>query len=798
MTISNADLLYTEALNKQLSGATQEARLSYQKVLQKYPNHADAMHQLGIIHLQLGQIEEAVSWIQKSVDTDPEQPSALSNLGYCLNKIGKYCESVDICKKALQLNPTLDGGWTNLGNAQRHLGLIDDARISYTRAMSLQPSSPRYIYNLGVTYLFQDVFDEAAALFEKCLSIDDRIPEAHNNLSACYLKLNKYERALVHIDLAIELNANYLEAHVNRGFTLHKLKRHHEALESYKRAIELNPNYAEAWNNRGNSLNQLRRHQEALESYKRAIELNPNYAEAWSNLGNSLNQLRRYQEALESYQRAIDLKPDFSEAWRLYANLLNDLNHHEQALEAYEKALKLNPGLDFALGEMIFTQLKACNWINLNSRLEFLKERILKGERVSSPFVAISLYDSPRLANVATKAYISEIHNVTYELNQIGKRQRREKIRIGYFSMDFRNHPVSYLIANLIELHDRTKFEVFGVSFGPNTKDSMRQRLENSFDHFEDVENLDDLSITRKSRELGIDIAIDLGGHTKFSRPEIFSGRAAPLQINYLGYPGTTGMQELDYMIADSSVISPSARSQYAEKIIYLPNSYQANDSNMGVTNRIFTRDELGLPESGFIFCCFNSSQKIMPEIFSCWMQVLQSVDNSVLWLLDTNSSAVFNLRREANAEGINPERIVFAKAMTHEDHLARYRLADLFLDTLPYNAHTTASDALRAGVPVLTLLGNAFAGRVASSLLKSIGLEELVSHSIEEYKCRAITLATSPQQLISMKHKLLKNRTSTPLFDTPLITQHIEMAYQIAYDRYQSGLAPADIWIRS
>jgi protein O-GlcNAc transferase len=764
MTISNADLLYTEALNKQLSGATQEARLSYQKVLQKYPNHADAMHQLGIIHLQLGQIEEAVSWIQKSVDTDPEQPSALSNLGYCLNKIGKYCESVDICKKALQLNPTLDGGWTNLGNAQRHLGLIDDARISYTRAMSLQPSSPRYIYNLGVTYLFQDVFDEAAALFEKCLSIDDRIPEAHNNLSACYLKLNKYERALVHIDLAIELNANYLEAHVNRGFTLHKLKRHHEALESYKRAIELNPNYAEAWNNRGNSL----------------------------------NQLRRYQEALESYQRAIDLKPDFSEAWRLYANLLNDLNHHEQALEAYEKALKLNPGLDFALGEMIFTQLKACNWINLNSRLEFLKERILKGERVSSPFVAISLYDSPRLANVATKAYISEIHNVTYELNQIGKRQRREKIRIGYFSMDFRNHPVSYLIANLIELHDRTKFEVFGVSFGPNTKDSMRQRLENSFDHFEDVENLDDLSITRKSRELGIDIAIDLGGHTKFSRPEIFSGRAAPLQINYLGYPGTTGMQELDYMIADSSVISPSARSQYAEKIIYLPNSYQANDSNMGVTNRIFTRDELGLPESGFIFCCFNSSQKIMPEIFSCWMQVLQSVDNSVLWLLDTNSSAVFNLRREANAEGINPERIVFAKAMTHEDHLARYRLAGLFLDTLPYNAHTTASDALRAGVPVLTLLGNAFAGRVASSLLKSIGLEELVSHSIEEYKCRAITLATSPQQLISIKHKLLKNRTSTPLFDTPLITQHIEMAYQIAYDRYQSGLAPADIWIRS
>jgi predicted O-linked N-acetylglucosamine transferase (SPINDLY family) len=373
-----------------------------------------------------------------------------------------------------------------------------------------------------------------------------------------------------------------------------------------------------------------------------------------------------------------------------------------------------------------------------------------------------------------------------------------KKIRIGYFSADFHNHATMYLMAGLFELHDATNFEIYGFSFGPKSTDVMKLRAQRAMREFVDITRLSDAEVASLSRNYEIDIAVDLKGYTKDSRPQIFLERAAPIQISYLGYPGTMGISSIDYLIADKVLIPADDKSAYSEQIIYLPHSYQVNDSQRSFLRENYTREEFSLPAEGFIFCCFNNNWKITPEVFSCWMQILSAVKNSVLWLFEDNPTAAVNLREEASNRNIDPNRIVFAKRMSHEKHLARYRLGDLFLDTLPYNAHTTASDALWTGLPVLTCMGNSFAGRVAASLLTNIGLPELITRSLQEYESLAIELATNPDKLTQIKTKLAENRLTTPLFDTPLFTKHIEAAYQAVYDRYQSGLQPDHIYVEN
>jgi len=351
--------------------------------------------------------------------------------------------------------------------------------------------------------------------------------------------------------------------------------------------------------------------------------------------------------------------------------------------------------------------------------------------------------------------------------------------------MDFREHPVARLIVELIERHDREGFEVYGFSFGINTDDPMRRRLEKAFDKFLDVSSLSERQIADMSCELEVDIAVDLGGYTQDSRPQIFAYRAAPIQINYLGYPGTMGAPHIDYLMADPILIPTDSQGAYSEKVIYLPNCYQPNDSGRKVSSRVYSRRELGLPEEGFVFCCFNNNWKILPNLFDCWMRILRSVEGSVLWLFEDNPTAAKNLCKEAQSREIDPGRLVFAQAMANSEHLARYRCADLFLDTFPYNAHTTASDALWVGVPLLTLQGQSFASRVASSLLVNVGIPELITSTLQDYEAMAIELANNAERLGELKRRLSENRSTAPLFDTQLLTQHIESAYKTAYDRY-------------
>jgi len=428
--------------------------------------------------------------------------------------------------------------------------------------------------------------------------------------------------------------------------------------------------------------------------------------------------------------------------------------------------------------------------------LEIISKNLTANEKVISPFALLALNDKATLHKKSSEIYIQSNFPFNPVLGPILKLSVNQKIRVGYYSADFHNHATGYLMAELFELHDKNKFELIGFSFGPIANDEMRQRLQKSFDQFVEVGNKSDIEIAQLSRNLNIDIAVDLKGFTRDSRSGIFSNRAAPIQVNYLGYPGTMGADYMDYIIADKTVIPVESQSYYSEKVVYLPDSYQVNDRKRLISEKQFTRQELGLPETGFVFCCFNNNYKILPSTFEGWMRILKAVDGSVLWLFKDNPWVVENLKKEAQKQGLDRQRLVFADYMPLSDHLARHRQADLFLDTLPYNAHTTTSDALWTGLPVLTLMGRSFAGRVAGSLLNAIDLPELITNTQVEYEALAIELAMSPNKLADIKSKLMANRLTAPLFDTPLFAKNIEAAYIKMMERYQADLQPEHISI--
>jgi len=524
--------------------------------------------------------------------------------------------------------------------------------------------------------------------------------------------------------------------------------------------------------------------------------VNSEYVEGHYNRGNMLSALRRHEEALGCYTKVIALRPDFAEAYYNQGNALNALKHRAEAVASYEKAMALKPDYEFLWGELLHTKMRICDWHGLEAQVSQLTGKIDRGEKVSTPFPILALTNSAALQLKAAESWTHAKCPTNDVLPMIGKQQRHNKIRIGYFSADFREHALSVLAVELFERHDRSNFEVNAFSFGPDKKDDMRQRLDKAFDKFIDIRNQSDKESAMLARDMEIDIAVDLGGFTQDARTNIFAMRAAPIQVNYLGYPGTMGANYIDYIIADRVLIPETQRYCYAEKIVYLPNSYQANDSKRVIADRQFTRAELGLPQNGFVFCCFNNSYKITPDVFSCWMRILKGVEGSVLWLVEDNASVVSNLRKEATNRGIDPARLVFAKRMPLALHLARHRLADLFLDTLPFNANTTASVSLWAGLPVLTQIGETFAGRAAASLLEAIGLPELITMTAQSYESLAVELAKDPERLASIRHKLADNRLRMPLFDTELFTRHIESAYTTMYERYQGESAPDHIYV--
>jgi predicted O-linked N-acetylglucosamine transferase (SPINDLY family) len=583
--------------------------------------------------------------------------------------------------------------------------------------------------------------------------------------------------------------AELAEAYATRGSVLLDQQRPEEALQNYDRAIALQPGLVGAHFDRALALMLLHRPLEALASYDCVLALAPAQATAHSNRGHVLCNLERFTEALDSCDRAIALQSELVGAHAVRGNALRELGRHEEALESYARALKIEPGWAFLRGLCLETRMRICDWDGLEEQLRHLREAIARGERVVEPFTVLGLVDSLSLQRQAAETWMQWQCPPNPTLGAPARRAPRERIRLGYFSGDFREHAVATLIAAVFGAHDRSRFEVSGFSFGLDTGGPMRRRLEGAFERFIDVRHRSDLEVAQLARQLELDIAVDLGGFTAGGRPGIFALRVAPLQVNYLGYPGTLAVPYIDYIIADKVVIPPAARASYAESVAYLPHCYLPPGDRRAIDGGQQSRADHGLPAEGFVFCCFNAHYKIMPDCFDRWMRLLQVIEDSVLWLKKGSDAAMRNLRQRAARRAIASERIVFAAQMPRlEDHLARHALADLFLDTLPYNAHTTAVDAIWAGLPVLTCAGESFAARAGASLLQSAGVPELITASPQRYEELAIELARDPQRLAALRHRLAARCGDAALFDVALFTRHLESAYSTMYERYLAG----------
>ena len=512
----------------------------------------------------------------------------------------------------------------------------------------------------------------------------------------------------------------------------------------------------------------------------------------------TLNDLKRYDEAIAHYDKALSLNPDYVEGWSNKGATLNQIKRYDEAIAHFDKALSLKPHIDWIFGDLLHTKMKICSWSGLAESLEDISKKVAANEKVISPFTLLALNDDACLHKQSSAIYTQDRYSENFSLGPIPKAAKKEKIRIAYFSPDFRNHAVSLLTSELFEIHDRSRFEVFAFSLQKALiGDEINLRLRKGLDRFIDADDMSDQQIAQLARELEIDIAIDLAGPTQYSRTGIFSYRAAPIQVNWLGYPGTIGAEYIDYIVADKIIIPEPHQQFYAEKIVYLPNTYMVDDTKRIPSTRVFTREECGLQENAFVFCCFNNDYKFNPKVLDGWSRILLAAKNSVLWISENNKYFRANIATEFESRGIDSDRIIFAQRVEMmADHLSRYALADLFLDTHPYNAHTTALDSLKAGVPILTLMGQSFASRVAASLLNAIGLPELITSTQEEYEALAIELALNPMKLADIKLKLAKNRLTTPLFDTPLFTKNLEAAYIKMMDRYQADLQPDHISI--
>jgi predicted O-linked N-acetylglucosamine transferase (SPINDLY family) len=539
----------------------------------------------------------------------------------------------------------------------------------------------------------------------------------------------------------------------------------------------------------------LNLHQDAILCFEKAISLDSKRSEPWSNKGAALRGCGLFEDSLDCYNKAIFLDEKDSRAWFNRGNTLVDLRRYGDAILSYEKALTLKPDTKFLLGSLVQAQISVCFWPELELRLGMIESALVRGVAASGPFTMLSQFDSPKLHKVAAELYVQESRPTAPRLI---KREAGKKIRLGYFSSDFRQHPVSHLVKDLIRSHNRDDFEVSAFSMGPPVMDYMRNYLECAFDQFRDVNLFSDSQIVELARKEQIDIAIDLGGHTYNSRPQIFIDRVAPVQISYLGYPSTWGHRCMDYILADEVVVTDRNRRFFTENVIFLPTCFQSNPNHREVGIEL-SRTAYGLPERGFIYCCFNNLYKINPHILNLWSRILHAVPQSFLWLSCGEELARKHLVSEFFDRGIDSARLRFAERLPElKDHLARYKVADLFLDTFPYGAHTTASDALWAGLPVLTRAGESYASRVGASLLHAVCMEHLIANSDEEYLCLAIELASDQEKLLRDRAHLERERFRFTLFKVSNLARWVEVGYKRAFHIHQSGKVATDIFIKA
>jgi protein O-GlcNAc transferase len=770
-------------------GMLAEAEGQYAAILEAKPDHFDALHLLGVLRQQQGNAAEAVRLIDAALKLKPGSVDALCNLGAALAALARHDEALVAYGKALAIAPDHLEAHCKRGSALLALGRCEEALAAFDQALAVNPDLLVALGYRGNVLVRLDRLEEALEAFDRALAIKPDHLEALISRGNTLMLLYRADEALATFDRVIAVRGDHPMILGNRGLALIELGRYEEALHSFGKAVQAAPDNVLWLDGYGNALLLLGRDQDALAAFDKALALAPDQPELLKHRGEALRKLRRHDEAITAYDCVLAAKPDDADALFNRGKSLLTLGHLAHAIDSYRRASVL--GDIRALGELAYCQLAVGDWVQAGTLTGALQNSIAAGNFVHS-FASIGLeldlHDQLKAARNLTRDVVAGAPQSFVHSNVMSA----DKLRIAYLSSDFRHHAVGVAIAELFEHHDRTRFEIVGVSFGLDDGSHIRKRIIEALDHFHDVAFDSDRNIAKLINDRHVHIAVDLNGLTEGFRPGVLACRPAPIQVNYLGYPGTTGAEHMDYILADETVLPFDQQPFFTEKIVHLPDCYHANDTTRRISAYVAPRSDLGPPDQGFVFCCFNQTFKIAAPVFEVWMRLLARVQGSVLWLSDMSDLAQSNLRREAVARGIDPDRLIFAPRMDDSaDHLARHRAADLFLDTLPYNAHSTTCDALWAGLPVVTCTGNFFAGRVAASMLKAAGLPELVTNNLADYEALALKLANDPALLASIRRKLADNRASCRLFDSDRFRRHIEAAYATMWDIYRRGERP-------
>jgi predicted O-linked N-acetylglucosamine transferase (SPINDLY family) len=735
----DVDITLQRAMALHARGLPDQAAALYSEILESHPDHTDALHLYGVAETQRGRPREGLEFIARSLAMNPHQPAAIANQGNAWFALGEFAAALECYDRALSAWPDYGPAMYGRGNAFAALDRPADALVNFERALTLVPQ--------------------------------------------------------------------FVEAWIARGGVLRKLGRHAESLAAYDSAIHLAPDRVAAHVGRGGAQLALKNYREAGESLERALALAPHSAEALTERGHLLTELRELDAAIESYDRALAMNPKSAVTWFSRALALSARARFVEAAASCRRVLELDPHHVFAQGACLHAELQVCDWGAYAARAQAIQAAVARGEAADFPFSFLAVCDSPTLQLQCARRFgdlqhapgpphVPELKHVPGTSRLLTTRTRpHDRIRVAYVSADFLEHPTSYLAAGLFENHDRQRFDVIGISLRDDDQSPTARRVNAAFDRVISAGSRSDAALAEAIRDLDVDIVVDLMGYTGEHRIGLFAHRPAPIQVNYLGFPGTAGSADRDYLIADEFLIPDVHREAYCEHIVYLPDCFQVNDDRRPEAQTP-AREHLGLPVRGFVWCSFHSNYKLNPPLFDVWARLLHAVPHSVLWLLGGNPAVEENLTRETRARGLGVERVVFAKSLPYPEHLARLRLADLCLDTLPFNGGATTSDALWAGVPVVTCAGQSFAARMSGSLLHAIGMPDLITHSLADYERCALELAQAPEELARVRAALARNRDTRPLFDTDRFRRHIEAAYTLMVDRHRNGLAPATMRI--
>jgi protein O-GlcNAc transferase len=738
---------------------------------------------------------------------------------------GRHTEAEQVCNEILAANGAHLDARGLLAEVYSSGGRFQDAAVQLRLVADHQPDDAATHRRLGDAFYASMDYANAVESFRRAISLQPANPRAHNNLGRALAALKDHATAVESYRAALALDPRYAIAHINLGVSLSELEALQDAAQCYERAIALNPRLVQAHVNQGNLQFRSGAHDRALESYSRALAIDANNAAIHCYRANALRELHRLEDSLTSYDSALQLQPDMLDGLRGKAFVLQELARHEQAVaccddliakypdigagwlyrglalmdlkryaeaaQSLERLIEIAPDQSYGQGYLLFAKQYACDW-TLEPLAAAILDQLKNSKPLTTPLAMLAATDNPALQLLCARTRAEHSHLPARQpLCTRAPRARAQKIRVAYLSADLRDHALSYLMAGVFEKHDRSRFEVFGISFQEPGQTPFGTRVLKSFDAFVDISRQSDAQTAEMLHRMEIDIGVDLMSYTRAQRLNIFGHRFAPVQVGYLGFPGTSGTPYIDYLLADEVVIPPNSRQHYSEAVVYMPDCFQANDDQRVLGGPAPTRAAVGLPEQAFVFCSFNSCYKITAPVFDSWCRLLRGRPDSVLWILTDNPDAQRNLTLEAAARGIDPARLIFAGRIQYEDHLARLRLADLFLDSFPFSAGATASDALWAGVPVVTRPGDSFASRMAASLLKTLGLPELVAEGPEEYERIATQLATDPAGLAALRERLATLRHTSALFNTERFTRHLESAYETMYETSIRGEPP-------